>query len=328
MNKTCISLFSGGLDSMLAIKLMTNQGIKVNALFFDTGFNSRLENHKILEKRANEAGANFYVIDLKKEYLEILLNPIYGYGKNFNPCIDCHGFMMRNGIKLLKKFDASFIISGEVLAQRPMSQNKNSLNIVKKLSSDTSNLILRPLSAKLLEPTLPEIKGIVDRSRLEAISGRGRKRQLELAKIFNFSDFASPAGGCLLTMENFAKKIKDALKWDEIDDYKDAIILKFGRHLRLSDNAKLIIGRDESDNNALNALDNKNFLKIRFDESIIGAHSFIRKNASLDDRKLAASIALAYTKCDKNKKFDVFIEDEIFKSVIPFKKEDALKFMI
>lgn len=325
--RRCISLFSGGLDSMLAINYMKEQNIDVIAVFFDTGFNSKIQNYEILKSRAQKVGAQFLVIDVKKDYLDVLFNPKYGYGKHFNPCIDCHGFMAKNAINCLKDLNADFVITGEVLGQRPMSQNKNSLNVVAKLSDD-ENLILRPLSAKLMPPTKPEILGWVDREKLGDISGRGRKEQLRLANLLGIEEFATPAGGCLLTMENFSNKIKDAMKFNEIDDELDLEILKFGRHIRLKNGTKLIIGRDESENNALINLNNKNFYEIKFNDEIVGAHSFIHKNYNELDLEFAISLALAYTKCDKFSRFDAIINDMKFNDIRPVDKNMTQEFLI
>ena len=313
-----LALFSGGLDSMLSIKIISDQNIEVVALYMDTGFGADEKKHEILRRRAAMAGASLKLVDLRNEYLrDVLFSPKYGYGKQFNPCIDCHGYMFKTALNMLKSENANFIITGEVVGQRPMSQRRDALFQVKRLAADEDDLVLRPMCAKLLPPTKPEREGWVDREKLLGISGRDRKPQLALAKEFGFEDFATPGGGCLLTIESFAVKIKDYLNFDKEMRDIDVVWLKLGRHLRLPDGAKMIIGRDESDNNALLAHPNDKFEQVKFKESddIVGAVSFISKNASKADKELAARLALAYTKANREKEFDVFVGADKFKTV-------------
>ena len=325
-----LALFSGGLDSMLSMKIISDQNIEVVALYMDTGFGVDEEKHEVLRRRAALAGANLKVVDMRNEYLrDVLFNPKYGYGKQFNPCIDCHGYMFKTALNMLKSENANFIITGEVVGQRPMSQRRDALFQVKRLADDEDDLVLRPMCAKLLPPTKPEREGWVDRERLLDISGRDRKPQLALAKEFGFEDFATPGGGCLLTIESFAVKIKDYLKFDKEMRDIDVTWLKLGRHLRLVDGAKMIIGRDESDNNALLAHPNDKFEQVKFKESddIVGAVSFISKNASKADKELAARLALAYTRASKDSKFDVFVDGEKF-NIAREDKELAQEFFV
>ena len=325
-----LALFSGGLDSMLSMKLISDQNIEVVALYMDTGFGVDEEKYEILRRRAALAGASLKVVDMRNEYLrDVLFNPKYGYGKQFNPCIDCHGYMFKTALNMLKSENANFIITGEVLGQRPMSQRRDALFQVKRLADDEDDLVLRPMCAKLLPPTKPEREGWVDREKLLDISGRDRKPQLALAKEFGFEDFATPGGGCLLTIESFAVKIKDYLNFDKEMRDIDVTWLKLGRHLRLVDGAKMIIGRDESDNNALLAHPNDKFDQVNFKESddIVGAVSFISKNASKADKELAARLALAYTKASRENKFEVSIDSEKF-SITPEDKSLAQNYFV
>lgn len=325
-----LALFSGGLDSMLAMKLMAEQGIKVVALYMDTGFGADEEKHATLKRRAELVGAEFKVVDLRNQYLrDVLFSPKYGYGKQFNPCIDCHGYMFKVALAMLPSEGASFIVTGEVLGQRPMSQRKDALFQVKRLAQDEEDLVLRPMCAKLLSPTKPEREGWVDRERLLAISGRDRKPQLALAAKFGIEDYATPGGGCLLTVESFAVKIKDYLKFDAHMRDIDVTWLKLGRHLRLPNGAKLIIGRDEADNNALEASPNDKFEAIKFDEAddIVGARSFIGVGADEADCELAARLALAYTKAPCERTYSVFIGAHKF-NVQPAQKAAAQEFFV
>ncbi|MBE3606700.1 argininosuccinate synthase [Campylobacter sp. RM13119] len=315
-----LALFSGGLDSMLAIKLITDQGVKVTALHFDTGFGPDSDKFSVLERRARLVGADFKVVDIRNEYLrDVLFSPKYGYGKQFNPCIDCHGYMFYVALNMIKSENADFIISGEVLGQRPMSQRREALSQVRKLANDADDLVVRPMCAKLLVPTKPEREGWIDREKLLDISGRDRKPQLALARQWGIEDYATPGGGCLLTIDSFAVKIRDYLKFDKDMRKIDVTWLKLGRHLRLKNGAKLIIGRDEADNNALEENPNDKFNAIEFNEKddIVGARSFLSINADNDDKEFAARLALAYTKAPKDKLYEVKIGDEIL-NVMPF----------
>ncbi|RLA76833.1 MAG: ATP-binding protein, partial [Epsilonproteobacteria bacterium] len=204
-----LALFSGGLDSVLAMKLIVDQGIEVVAVNIDMGFGSTNDRLEHMQNMCKQIGVKLEILDLRQLYLdEVLFNPKYGYGKNFNPCIDCHGFMFRHTGKLLEKFDAQFMISGEVLGQRPMSQRKEAMENVKKLS-EQDDLIVRPLSAKLMSLTKPEREGWIDREKLFDIEGRNRQRQIALAKEIGLEDFESPGGGCLLTEIQFSNKLRD-----------------------------------------------------------------------------------------------------------------------
>ena len=298
-----LALFSGGLDSVLAMKVVANQGIKVIAVNINTGFGSTNDRLEHMQNMCDQIGVELKILDLRTEFLdEVLFDPKYGYGKNFNPCIDCHGFMFRYTGQLLKKYDASFMISGEVLGQRPMSQNKDALQNVKKLS-EVDDLIVRPLSAKLLPITKPEREGWIDREKLLDISGRGRTRQLELAKEIGLEDFEPPAGGCLLTEIQFSNKLRDFVSKDSLD-INDIDTLKAGRHLRLPGGAKLIIGRNQDDNEKLKATNSIKYLKGRILDAS-GPFCLIQKDISDSDKKLAGDIIVTYGRTDMDKVYEV-----------------------
>lgn len=321
MNKKCLALFSGGLDSMLAIKLISSQGIKVHALNIDIGFGGNKDKAELMRRRAKMAGATFEVVNVRSRYLqEVLFNPKFGYGKQFNPCIDCHGFMFRTAISMLKDYGASFVISGEVVGQRPMSQRNDAMVHVKNLALDENDIILRPLCAKLLKPTKPEREGLVDREKLLDLNGRGRNPQLTLAKEFGFSDFETPGGGCLYTIEGFSNRIRDFIKFDKDMSENDLQSLRYGRHLRLPGGAKMIIGRDENDNAHLEALSLDKMSSINFDD-VIGAHSFISKNASKEDLWLGARLAITYCKSDISQIYTAKIGDKTLE-VSPFESKN------
>lgn len=317
-----IALFSGGLDSTLAIKLVKNQGIDVIAININTGFGSTKDRLTHMQNMCNQVGVELKIIDIQSEYLQdVLFDPKHGYGKHFNPCIDCHAKMFAVAKRVMEAEGASFLISGEVLGQRPMSQNKDALQKVLN-DSNCEGLLLRPLSAKKLEPTLAEESGWIDREKLEDISGRSRKRQMELVEEFGLKDYESPGGGCLLTEESFAKKMVDFIKYDTFL-IEDIPVMKYGRHLRLPDGAKLVVGRDKDDNAALEAIDSSKYLHIKT-VGINGPHALLSKNATQADKDLAAKIVLTYTKAQENQIYNLSYDMQEMQSS-PFGNRDAIK---
>lgn len=249
-----IALFSGGLDSILAVKIILQQGIEVEAVNFLMVFLPS-ENGSLLKvkKTAHKLGVNLKIFDVSKDLLEIIKHPKYGYGKNMNPCIDCRIYMLKKAAEYMKHKKASFLITGEVLGERPMSQRKEAMKIIEK-EVGLEGLILRPLSANILAPTIPEKEGWIKREKLFALKGASRKPQIDLAHKFGLSDYPSPAGGCLLTDPQFAQRFKDLLKYDPHPTLNDIQLLKIGRHFRLSQDAKIIVGRNEEENKKLLAL--------------------------------------------------------------------------
>src|SRR3989338_8413041 len=260
-----LGMLSGGLDSTLAAKILVDMGIEVEGVNFSTGFcvTEHTRNFKSEEKkplRPNEAlrlaaelKFKLHIIDVSKDYLPVVIAPKYGYGANLNPCVDCRIFMFKRMRKLMDEFEADFMFTGEVLGQRPMSQHREALKTI-ETDSGLSGLVLRPLSAALLDPTIPEIKGWVDRSKLLALSGRSRKPQMELAKALNMEDYPQPAGGCCyLTDPQYAAKLKDFFDHEgkEALTHEHVLLLKVGRHFRLSDRTRVIVGRNERENNFL-----------------------------------------------------------------------------
>jgi tRNA U34 2-thiouridine synthase MnmA/TrmU len=248
-----LGLVSGGLDSLTACLLLQLQGIKVIGLNFKSPF---CLCDKVLSH--SECGLNlfydklnikFYTKVKGDDYLEVVRHPKFGYGKNLNPCIDCRIYILKKAKEFQEEIGADFIFTGEVLGQRPKSQNRKALDIVEKESELEGNL-LRPLSARLLKPTILEENGLIDRSKLLDIQGRSRKKQLELAREHGLLQNYFACGGCLLTDQSFANRMKDLLDYNENVTMKDVNILKYGRHFRYK-NAKIIIGRDHGENTVL-----------------------------------------------------------------------------
>lgn len=236
----CLALLSGGLDSILAVKILQKQGIEVTGLCFVSYF----FDSKLAEAATKRLKIDLKIVDISDEHLEMVKNPRYGYGKNINPCIDCHLMMLRKAKDFLTRFD--FIATGEVLGERPMSQNKQALELLER-ESGLNGYLLRSLSAQLLEPTIPEKKGMVDRSKLLNISGRSRKRQIDLAKKWGFKNYPTPSGGCLLTDPNFSKRLKELFKYWPNCAGNDVKLLKLGRHFWVGD-AQIVVGRNEGEN--------------------------------------------------------------------------------
>ncbi len=245
-----VSLFSGGLDSLLAVCLIKDQGIEVVGVNFVSPFFGADPANL---KAAKRLGIEYREIEIGPAFMEILKNPVYGYGKHYNPCIDCHGFMLKQAGRFMEEIGASFLITGEVLGERPMSQNKAALQKVEKLSG-YPGLVLRPLSALLLEPTIPEKDGWIDRSRLLDISGRSRARQMQLAEHYQITQYPTPAGGCLLTQENFSKRLRKVFSVHPDVNADELEILKVGRHFYLNDDLLLVVGRNHNENERLNKI--------------------------------------------------------------------------
>ncbi|MCM8794938.1 MAG: hypothetical protein NC819_03955 [Candidatus Omnitrophica bacterium] len=246
--KKAVALVSGGLDSTLAVKLMLEQGVEVVGLYLSAPWGC-CDKTKAL-KAAKELGIPFMVVKLTQEYIRVIRRPKYGYGSSMNPCVDCRIYMFHKARELMGEVGASFVVTGEVLAQRPMSQMRHSLRVIER-DAGLDRLIVRPLSAKLLPATLPEEQGVIDREKMQDISGRSRKKQMELAIRFGIVDYPNPAGGCLLTDKEFGNRVRDLFEHQEEIDLEDMELLRLGRHFRLNGRTKLIVGRDERENATL-----------------------------------------------------------------------------
>lgn len=255
MKKRAISLISGGLDSAVATKLIIDQGIEVIGLHFTSMFASKRDRQRghMALRTARELGIEMITKDKGDDYIEIVKNPRYGYGKNMNPCIDCRIYMLRLTKEVLSGLDASFVVTGEVLGQRPMSQRRNAMELIEK-RSELKGLIVRPLSARLFPPTIPEEQGIIDRERLLDISGRSRQVQYRLVETYGLSEFDLPGGGCLLTDPIFSRRLKDLMATDPHYTKTDIELLTIGRHFKLSPSVKFIVARNERENDQLAAM--------------------------------------------------------------------------
>jgi tRNA-specific 2-thiouridylase len=313
---------------MLAIKAITDQGIDVTAIHIKTGFGGTKDISELMRKRAQKAGAELEIIDVREEYIrKILFDPVHGYGKNFNPCIDCHGYMFKVARGLMDRFDASFLITGEVVGQRPMSQRADAIKLVTRLAEDDEErLILRPMSAKLMEPTTPELKGWVEREKLHSISGRSREEQLALAQKYGWEDYESPGGGCLLTEEHFSDRLREFTEYDELS-LEEIDLLKFGRHFRLPDGAKLVVGRNKEDNEGLQKIESEKYIVVKL--PIAGPFSLLGRDASARDRSLAAKIAITYARSSASENYEVTVGEDEAVMVSPFsEKKEAQHYFL
>jgi tRNA-specific 2-thiouridylase len=249
MKKRAIGIFSGGLDSMLAVEVLRRQGLEVLAVTFETPFFGSAR----ARESAQTLGVPHLVEEITNEHLEVVRNPQFGYGRQMNPCMDCHALMLRKAGEILDREGYDFLFSGEVLGQRPFSQNRQALERVAKASA-RAEIIIRPLSALCLPPSGPEQREWVDRSRLLDLRGRSRKRQMELAHRWGFSNYPSPAGGCLLTDPIYSRRLKDLFENQSTWTERDLRFLSLGRHLRISPDQKLVVGRNQAENERLQAM--------------------------------------------------------------------------
>ena len=289
MKVKSIALFSGGLDSILAAKMMLGQGIEVEGVTFKTPFFGPRK----AEKAARIIGLPLTVIDLTTPHLLMLKAPRYGYGKNMNPCIDCHTLMLKTAGTYMETAGADFILTGEVLGQRPLSQTRQSLHLVAK-NSGYGDVILRPLSAQLLPETKPEREGKVDRTRLLALQGRGRKIQMEMARHYGITDYPAPAGGCLLTDPNYARRLRDLFDHEPGFRVRNIELLEFGRHFRIPEGGKVIVGRNRSDNEAILSLIAENDVVIQMAD-VAGPTALVPDGGNDQDLLIAAALCVLYS---------------------------------
>lgn len=296
MSIKALALLSGGLDSTLAIKVIMEQGIEVIALNFVTVF-CRCTSHGKCKLEAVKVAENFgipiKVLNCTERFVEIVKKPKFGYGRNMNPCIDCRINYFRTAGEYMKEIGASFIITGEVLGQRPMSQRRDAMKLIDK-EAGLTGYVLRPLCAKHLEPTIPEKTGLVDREKLLNIKGRSRKEQIQLADIFQIKDYPCSAGGCLLTDPEFGHRMKDSITHSDAT-VNDVHLLKVGRHLRLDPKTKVIIGRKEEENDRIHKLSQDGDVLLRLVD-IPGPLTLLRGEATEDNILLAARLT---ARCSK-----------------------------
>ena len=305
---------------MLAASLIGAQGIDVLALFFETPFFSS----KKPRKSAKSLNLPFRVVNITERHLEVVKGPKYGYGGNMNPCIDCHALMFRIAGEMLEEEGADFVVTGEVLGQRPMSQNRGALSLV-NAESGLNRLLLRPLSAKHLPLTIPEEEGWVKRDLLMDFQGRSRKPQMLLAKEMNIREYPSPAGGCLLTEKAFSSRLKDLFASGRDPQVREIELLKLGRHFRIGPHTKVVVGRNKGENEAIHALSTDEDLVIRSD-SVPGPTVLVLGEPSDDSLELAADITLAYSDVEEGEVSDVRVKRNAREEILSVEVSDKREF--
>jgi tRNA U34 2-thiouridine synthase MnmA/TrmU len=326
-----ISLVSGGLDSALATTMIHSLGIEVIAVNFIIPFGCGQKDTKgescYFKDRLKVA---YKEVDISKDFIELVKSPAHGYGSHMNPCIDCKIFMLKKAKEMMLELGASFLVTGEVVGQRPMSQKRETLSLIER-RADVEGLVLRPLSAQLLPQTLAEEKGWIKRSDLLDISGRSRKSQMRLALDFNIGAYENPAGGCLLTDPCFSKRVKDLMSHNELTS-ENLKLLKSGRMFRLNDQAKLIIGRDEKNNSALMSLIEKDDIFFSPSEEIAGASALGRGIFSDSDIVFSAQMTARYfDKKRGQEKVQVVVIRNGSRQILevaPLKDEETKKYLI
>jgi tRNA U34 2-thiouridine synthase MnmA/TrmU len=321
-----IGIFSGGLDSLLSALLLRSLGVDVLLITFETPF--------FKAKRAKDLAmmVNFplKIIDITEEHLDVVLRPKHGYGKNMNPCIDCHALMFRKAGQIMDEIGYDFLFSGEVLNERPFSQNRMALEIVAR-ESGYGDKIVRPLSAKLLPETSPEKEGLVERDKLLSIQGRSRKEQIALARAFGIDKYPNPAGGCLLTVPNYSRRLKDLIENEINWTIRDLELLRLGRHLRIASHKKVIVGRNREENQKILALSHDEDIIIKSIE-YPGPVLLVPNGAPQDILEMASAICLRYSDCPPGKEGKVMIKEckggqRVIKSY-PLSPEESSAFII
>ena len=316
-----LGLCSGGLDSILSALLLQRQGIDVTWVCFETPFFSS----ESALKASGQTGIPLMTLDITDDYMEMMNNPRAGFGKNMNPCMDCHALMFSKAGGILKKEGFHFLFSGEVLGQRPKSQNKNSLRYVEK-KSGFDGQILRPLCAKLLPETRVEQKGLVDREQLMDISGRSRKVQMKMARDFGIKEYPSPAGGCLLTDKVFSNRLKDLMDVQQIFDKRELYFLKHGRHFRLDSKTKIIAGRSKDDNKHLLKYFNKDKDILLKHSKMPGPDVILTGNFTREAIQTAAMICACYTKSAPGENADIRVIRNEAETIMGVKTIQAFEF--
>jgi tRNA-uridine 2-sulfurtransferase len=297
-----LSLFSGGLDSILATRLIVEQGIKVEGFYFRTVFWDSLKDRSkalLLGELARQAGCRLHVIDVSKDFFDIVRKPAHGYGKNLNPCIDCKIFLLKKAKEHMQKYRASFVVTGEVLDQRPMSQTYDIINMIEKKAC-LRGQIVRPLSAGFFEQSIPEKKGWVKPRDFVSIKGRTRTVQLDLAKSLGIKKFLNPTGGCLLTDKGFSKRVRYLMRATCDFNETNIEILKFGRFFRLPKGVRLVAGRNEDENSRLLRIKNSKDYYL-YPEDMAGPVGIILGNPSHEDIETSAGIIARFSKPGKTK---------------------------
>jgi hypothetical protein len=294
---TALALFSGGLDSTLACRVVSAQGIKVIAVKYVTpffGYELLTKKDEYIRRIKETAGIDVILKDVTISYLEMLKNPGHGYGKHFNPCIDCKIFLLKEAREMMPEVNASFLITGEVVGQRPMSQRRDTLRIIER-DSGCEGLLVRPLCARNLPPTRAELDGLINRERLLDFSGRNRRPQMQLAAQFGITDYPSPAGGCILTDPVLSRRIEKYYESREQIIPEDILLMLVGRQFRLPSGGWLVIGRNEEDNIKIEGLRQPGDWLLQ-PKDVPGPSAILRYSSEQEEVAAAASAVVRYAK--------------------------------
>lgn len=307
-----VALISGGLDSVLAAKVVMEQGFDVIGLYFTSAFSKSFGNeHETHAARVSKAiGIDLRVIDMGQDYIDLIRNPSHGYGKNVNPCIDCKIYMLKKARALMQEVNAPFVVTGEVLGQRPMSQRRDTLHVIER-DADMRGMILRPLSATLLPPTKAELQGLVDREKLLGISGRSRTVQLRLAERYGIRGYSTPAGGCLLTDKNFSEKLRDLFTDKLAVTPGDIRLLTVGRHYRIDRGVKIVVGRDNKENKVLMSLASDGY-HLFLPHDFPGPVALLSGNPTQDLKQTVGRLIITYSKRVPGRAYHIRYGSEVF----------------
>jgi tRNA U34 2-thiouridine synthase MnmA/TrmU len=312
VNKQAVALISGGLDSVLAAKVIMEQGFYVTGLYFTSAFSKSYgrEQDTHAWKVSKAIGIDLRVMDMGQDYIDLVRHPDHGYGKHVNPCIDCKIFMLKRARAVMQEVRASFVVTGEVLGQRPMSQRRDTLNLIER-EADMKGLILRPLSATLLPPTNAEQNGLVQRETLLGISGRARTVQLQLAERYGITGYSTPAGGCLLTDKNFSEKLQDLFEDKQAVTPHDIRLLTVGRHYRLDSGIKIVIGRDNKENTLLMSLASKDY-HLFTPSGFPGPVALLQGTPTQDIKQTIGRLIITYSKQVPGRAYRIQYGEEVF----------------
>jgi hypothetical protein len=321
-----VALYSGGLDSTLAVLAVLRQGIEVKAITFLNHFGCDISDRSSCSKDPFAASVKFgfevKLCHLSEKFIEIVKNPKFGHGRNMNPCMDCRILMLQEAKEFMQMTGAAFIITGEVLGQRPMSQRRDALDIIDR-ETGLRGRVLRPLSAKIMKPTLAEEQGLVDREQLYDFGGRSRKPQMALAREYGLTEYPSPAGGCLLTEPNYSYRLRELLQHDPAPALSDYHLLRLGRHFRLGPSCKAVVGRNQSENAAILQLSGDTGLSLHVPDHGSPVALVTGPSATEADIAAAAALCARYSDARESPVVTVAVSDRGRHYTLQVKPADA-----
>lgn len=311
--KKAVALISGGLDSVLAAKIVMEQGFEITGLYctspFLKSYGREEETHAA--RVSKEIGIELRILDMGQDYIDMIRTPAHGYGKNVNPCIDCKIFMLKKAKDVMEELKAPFVVTGEVLGQRPMSQRRDTFPVIER-DSGMRGMVLRPLSAKLLPPTNGELNGAIDREKLLSISGRSRTVQIKIAERYGITGYSTPAGGCLLTDKNFSAKLRDLFEEKTSVTPDDIRLLTVGRHYRIDAGVKIVVGRDNHENNVLMSLADHGY-HIFMPQGFPGPVALLNgRNPTQDLKQTVGRLIITYSKHVSGRTYHIRYGNEVF----------------